>query len=125
MKKKILLAEDEHELSNLIKMLLEGHNYEVIVAYDGQEALDKVVEKPDLIILDLMMPKLSGQQVIEKIKANQQTKYIPVIILTAKGDSQTIFELMDAGSFDYLIKPFDHNELLAIISRALVISSQP
>ncbi len=123
MKKKILLAEDEHELSDLIKMHLEAHNYEVIVAYDGQEALEKVGEKPDLIIMDLMMPKLSGQQALKRIKDNPQIRYIPVIVLTAKSDSQTIFEMMDAGSFDYLIKPFDNKELLDTISRALRTSS--
>jgi len=119
MKKKILLAEDEKELSDLIKMYLESHNYEVSAAYDGREALEKTAEKPDLIILDLMMPKLNGEQVMQKLKANPQTQYIPVIVLTAKGDSQSIFELMDAGSFDYLIKPFENKELLDTISRAL------
>lgn len=123
MKKRILLVEDEKDLNDLIKEFLEHNNFEVISAYDGKEAMEKVQEGPDLIILDLMLPKLDGREVLKRLKYDPKTKYIPVVILTARGESKTIFEAMEAGSFDYLIKPFDNKELFDTISRALKLSS--
>lgn len=119
MKKTILLVEDELVLSDMIKVFLEYHNFSVSTAYDGKEALEKAKERPHLILLDLMLPKLYGIEVLRVIKADVETKNIPVIVLTAKADSKTIFDAMEAGSFDYLIKPFDNNQLLEAIKRAL------
>jgi len=116
---KILYVEDEKELAELAKIYLESNKFEVDIAYDGLEGLKKAKEKPDLIILDLMLPKMPGQEVLERLRFDSGTKNIPVIILTAKSDSQMIFEMMKLGSFDYLIKPYDHKELLVTIKRAL------
>ena len=116
--KRILLVEDEKSTSDLVKAFLERHNFEVVVAFDGEEALAKLKKTPDLIILDLMLPKLDGREVLQKIRVNPKTRDIPVICFTARTESQSIFEAMEEGSFDYLIKPVDNNELLDTIFRA-------
>jgi DNA-binding response OmpR family regulator len=116
---KILYVEDEKDLAELVKTYLESNKFEVDIAYDGLEGLKKAKENPDLIILDLMLPKMSGQEVLERLRYDPKTKNIPVIVLTARGESQTIFDMMKLGSFDYLIKPYDHKELLDTIKRAL------
>lgn len=116
---KILYIEDEKDLADLVKTYLENNRFEVDIAYDGLEGLKKAKENPNLIILDLMLPKMSGQEVLERLKFDSKTKNIPVIVLTARGESQTIFEMMRLGSFDYLIKPYEHKELLTTIKRAL------
>jgi DNA-binding response OmpR family regulator len=119
---KILYIEDEKDLAELVKAYLENNRFEVDVAYDGLDGLKKAGDMPDLIILDLMLPKMSGQEVLERLRFDQRTKNIPVIVLTARGESQTIFDMMKLGSFDYLIKPYEHKELLATIKRALNMS---
>ena len=119
MKKKILLVEDEKDLSDIIKAFLVKWNFEVSVAYDGKEALEKVKEKPNLVLLDLMLPKLDGREVLKRIKNDPELKHIPVVVLTARSESKVIFEVMESGSFDYLIKPFDNKELFDTITRAL------
>lgn len=116
---KILYVEDEKDLAELVRTYLENNKFEVDLAADGVEGLKKAKDNPDLIILDLMLPKMSGQEVLERLRFDPKTKNIPVIVLTARGESQTIFDMMKLGSFDYLIKPYDHKELLATIRRAL------
>jgi len=119
MAKRILLIEDDQDLSTLVRAFLEHNDFEVSVAYDGKEGLEKAKEKPHLIILDLMLPKIDGVEVLKRIKYDPETASIPVVILTARGESELIFETMEAGSYDYIIKPFDNKELLATINRAL------
>lgn len=108
--KKILVVEDDMDIHNLIKNVLEKERYEVISAYSGTEAI-LLSEKNsiDLILLDLMLPGLSGEEVIERIKN------IPIIVISAKISSEDKVNVLTIGANDYITKPFDTNELLARI----------
>lgn len=108
--KKILVVEDDMDTHNLIKNVLEKERYEVISAYSGTEAI-LLSEKNsiDLILLDLMLPGLSGEEVIERIKN------IPIIVISAKISSEDKVNVLTIGANDYITKPFDTNELLARI----------
>ena len=112
-KKKILLVDDEKDLVYAVKMQLEAQDYEVSVAYDGQEALDKARrEKPDLIILDVMLPKLDGYKVSRMLKFDEKYKKIPLIMFTARvqeADEKTGYAV---GADAYVTKPFDSKALL-------------
>lgn len=120
MGKKILLADDEPRLLLLVKSRLEASAYEVITAADGEEALAKVAsDKPDLVILDVMMPKLDGLQVCAQIKSNNNLAHIPVIILSAKNQKETILEAKKVGADSYMVKPFRPEELLAAVKNFL------
>ncbi|MDD2752679.1 MAG: response regulator transcription factor [Candidatus Omnitrophica bacterium] len=119
MGKRVLLIEDDQDLATLVKAFLAHSGFLVSLAYDGKEGLEKSQDKPDVIILDLMLPKIDGVEVLKRLKYDPKTVMIPVIILTARGESEMIFETMEAGSFDYIIKPFDNKELLDAVNRAL------
>ena len=111
-KKKILIAEDDEHIRRLIKVILQPENYDVIEAKDGREALEKVSdEMPDLIILDLMMPKIDGIEVCKQLKKNALTRRIPVIMLTAKREMSDKVIGVRVGADDYLTKPFEPREL--------------
>ena len=118
MAKKILVIDDEPELSKAIEVRLTKYGYTIVVADNGSEGLLKaIVEKPNLIILDIMMPGLNGLEVLRRLKDNLDTRDIPVVILTCKGDSQFIFKAQDLGVQDYIIKPFESVELLEIVNK--------
>ena len=112
--KKILVVDDEKDIVEIISMYLERDDYEVMGAYDGQEALGKIInDKPDLVVLDIMMPKLDGHSLNIKLKENIETKDIPVIVITGKGHlREIIMAREDVTVVDYLEKPFQMNELL-------------
>lgn len=111
-RKKILVAEDEVHIRRLVKVILEPENYELFEAKDGKEALERVSEEmPDLIILDLMMPKIDGIEVCRQLKKNALTRKIPVIMLTAKREMADKVVGIRAGADDYLTKPFEPREL--------------
>ena len=113
----IILIEDEHRLANSIKIGLEQEKYEVTLAYDGQEGLNKAESDGyDLIILDLMLPKLDGQSICRKLR--EEEIHTPILILTAKSQVSDKVVLLDSGADDYLTKPFAFEEFLARI-RAL------
>ena len=115
---KILVVEDDRELSRAIKRLLEFNKYEVDVAFDGLEALDKVYyNEYDALILDYMMPKMDGITTLKTLRANDNN--VPVLMLTAKASIDDKVEGLDAGADDYLTKPFQIKELLARV-RALL-----
>ena len=109
---KILIVEDDNDINNMIGDLLRLNQIESISAYSGTEALLLLDDNIDLVLLDLMLPGLSGQEVIREIKGK---KDLPVIILTAVSKMDTKLDLFALGADDYLIKPFDNNELLARI----------
>ena len=119
-KNKILLVEDEAAIVDMVKRRLEAHEYEVIVAVDGVEGLDKArKENPDLIILDLMLPKMDGCKVNALLKCDEKYKHIPIIIFTAcaiEKDEKLGFEY---GADAYITKPFDAQALLAKIKELL------
>jgi two-component system phosphate regulon response regulator PhoB len=117
-KKTILVIDDEQDVLDVIRKRLENNEYKVITVSNGAKGLEAAAEKkPDLILLDIMMPGVDGLEVLRKIKLNRQISAIPVIMLTAKGESKTIFEAEDLGAADYIIKPYDETELIDLIRK--------
>lgn len=115
-KQKILVVDDEIDNVILLDKRLKALGYEVICAYDGDEAIEKVEkENPDLILLDIMMPKKDGFEVLKILRENEKTKSIPVIMLTAKADVSDKVKGLETGAIDYVTKPFDFKELQARI----------
>lgn len=113
---KILIVDDEPNLVKLLKSILEGNGYDVIVACDGQDGLDKTYqEKPDLIILDVMLPKMDGYEVCKMLRSDAQSRDIPIIMLTGRTEAQDIRMGMDLGAVSYVQKPFNPDMLLGII----------
>jgi DNA-binding response OmpR family regulator len=120
MGKKILVIDDEPLVVEVLKIRLQMSNYEVITASNGIEGIERAVsEKPDLIILDILMPGLDGYQVCRRLKEDRKTKRIPIIMLTALGQSAGRKEGYASGAYDYIFKPFDDGELLNSVNRAL------
>ncbi len=119
-KKRILVVEDEPDISDSIQLRLDMAGFEVCQAKDGQEALRVAKsEKPDLILLDIMMPKMDGYEVCRVLRSSETTKRIPILILTALqmvGDVDKAFEV---GANDYLGKPFTNERLLAKVQKLL------
>ncbi|WP_137596751.1 response regulator YycF [Paucilactobacillus kaifaensis] len=115
--KKVLVVDDEKPISDIIKFNLSKEGYEVVVAYDGEEALEKVEdEKPDLIILDLMLPKVDGLEVAKRVRANRTT---PIIMVTAKDSELDKVLGLELGADDYVTKPFSNRELVARVKANL------
>jgi DNA-binding response OmpR family regulator len=115
----ILVADDEPHIGRIIKMKLEQGPFKVSIAYDGQEALDFVNgEEPfDLVLLDLMMPRLSGLDVLREIRSQDRFKSLPCIILTAGGDAKHERDALALGATHFLTKPFSPKKLYALIAR--------
>ena len=113
MPNKILIVDDEPFNLDLLQQELEEQNYTIERANDGAEALEKVSLLPDLILLDYMMPRMNGLEVLKRLREDAQYKSIPVILLTAKATQEDKVRGLDAGADDYVIKPFDAFELLA------------
>ena len=107
--RKVLLAEDEEDIQKVAKMSLQFQGkWEVIVASNGEECLGKVsAEKPDVILLDAMMPRMDGYETCRRLKADPATRDIPVIFLTAKAQESEIRRGLELGAVGYLVKPFD------------------
>lgn len=120
MKTKILVIDDEMHIVELLKFNLETHNYEVDYAYDGIDGYIKAKEnKPDLVLLDWMLPNINGIDILKKIRSDKSLKHIPVIMLTAKNMESDKVEGLEIGADDYITKPFSIKELLARISSVL------
>ncbi len=118
--KKILIIDDYPDNVFLIQDRLEKAGYEVITAYDGTTGMQKAFdEEPDLILLDVMMPDISGFDVCKRLTADERTKLIPIILLTALIEVDNVKEGLDAGAYDYIRKPFNKVELLSRIKSAL------
>ncbi|MEQ8223894.1 MAG: response regulator [Candidatus Eremiobacterota bacterium] len=117
---KVLVIDDEIFISRMIKITLEAKDYEVIVAKDGTEGLEKAFkEKPDVILLDIMMPVYDGFYILGKLKEKDETMAIPVIMLTSMARPQDITRAMELGSAGYVMKPFEYEDLIASIENAL------
>jgi two-component system alkaline phosphatase synthesis response regulator PhoP/two-component system response regulator VicR len=118
--KKIMAVDDERHIVRLIQVNLERSGYQVITAFDGPEALKKVeTERPDVIVLDVMMPKMDGFEVLKRLQANPETRNIPVIMLTAKAQDADVFRGWASGVSAYLTKPFNPLELITFVKRIL------
>lgn len=123
MAKKILIVDDEKDLVETLTFRLEAAGFEVIPAYDGLEGLSKArKEKPDLILLDVMMPKMDGYQVCRLLKFSNDMKNIPIVMLTARGQDQDKITGQEVGADVYITKPFDGAELVKKIKEVLAIS---
>lgn len=119
-KYKVLVVDDEPDVVELLERTLKTEGFQVICAYDGISALDLVsTEKPDLILLDLMMPMMSGYEVCEQIKSNPQTQSIPVICVTSAHTPDARAHSLQLGASDVVTKPFYPSELIARIKRQL------
>lgn len=120
MQKKILVVDDQPDNVFILQDRLQHEGFKVVTAYDGETSITKTEkENPDLILLDIMMPKMSGLEVCKKLSQNPSTKNIPIIIVTALTSSKDIEEGFNSGAFDYIKKPFNRAELLARINSAL------
>ncbi len=118
--KRILVVDDVESIVMSLKMFLERHRYEVITANDGQEGLEKArTEKPDLIILDLMLPKMNGYKVCGLLKKDTRYAKTPIILFTAKAQGEDVKLGQEVGADAYIIKPFEPETLLAKIKELL------
>jgi len=119
-KKKILIVDDERDLVETLTFRLEANDYQVIAAYDGQEGLDKArKEKPDLIILDLMLPKIDGYKVCRMLKFDENYKKIPILIFTARAQESDKKMGEEVGCDGYVTKPFEPKALLERIKELI------
>lgn len=115
---KILVCDDERHIVRLIQVNLERQGWEVVTAYDGKEGLEKVkADKPDLLVLDVMMPYMDGFEVLKAIRKEPETEKLPVIMLTAKAQDKDVFEGYHYGADMYLTKPFNPRELVTFVKR--------
>ena len=122
----VLVADDEAHIGRIIKLKMEQGPFRVTLAFDGQEAVD-VLEQSDRIdaaVLDVMMPRLSGLDVLERIRANESTKDVPCIILTAAGEEEYEREATRSGATAFLTKPFSPKKLYALIARLTGVATE-
>ena len=116
----ILVMEDEDALATLLSYNLEKEGYRVVVAADGEEGMLQIDERlPDMVLLDWMLPKLSGIEVCRRIRGRVETRNLPIIMLTARGEESDRIRGLDTGADDYLTKPFSMSELIARIRAVL------
>jgi two-component system phosphate regulon response regulator PhoB len=116
----VLVVEDEDALATLLQYNLEKEGYDVGVAADGEEALTQVDERlPDLVVLDWMLPKVSGIEVCRRLRAGSKTRNLPIVMLTASGEESDRVRGLDTGADDYLVKPFAMGELTARLRAVL------
>jgi adenylate cyclase len=121
---RILVVDDVPDNVDILQMRLESQGYEVVTAADGLEALDKIrTLLPDLVLLDVMMPKLDGIQTVKRLKADPALPFIPVILVTAKADASDVIGGLESGGDDYLTKPVDHAALSARVRAMLRIKT--
>ena len=123
MPEKILIIEDDDSLATLTRLQLESKSYLVQIAHNGAEGLRQAYAwQPDLVLLDIMMPGLNGFEVCERIKNDEATQHIPVIMLTAKKSSEDMSRAEQLGADQYITKPFRSAYLLDTIQKALAVT---
>lgn len=114
-KKKILVADDDSGIVDAMQILLEDEGYEVIVTMDGESITKMYEQKPDLLFLDIWMSGINGSTICQRLKSNEETKRVPVVMFSANRDTEQI--AMQCGADGFLAKPFDIKELLAIVDK--------
>ena len=125
MAKRILVIDDEKDIIEILQAILQHEGYDVITAYDGEEGLRKVAEqKPDLIVTDIMMPKIDGFAFTQKVKEDPDTCDIPVVMLTAKDQDVDKYKGLSLGVAAYIVKLFDLEELREVIKELLEKNNQ-
>jgi len=113
-RKKILVVDDSRTALFMVTMLLRGERYELVTACDGEQALEKAAaERPDLILMDVVMPRKTGFEACRELKRREDTRAIPVILVTTRGEGENVEAGFASGCNDYLTKPIDAQELLA------------
>ncbi len=118
---KILIAEDERDIRDLVSFTLNYKGYQVVAVTNGEEAVAAAQQQmPDLILMDVRMPRMTGYEACKKIKADPQTEKIPVVFLSAKGQDTEIRDGMEAGADEYLLKPFSPSELTEKVAELLI-----
>lgn len=121
----ILVAEDQEHIRSLITYKLKNSGYSVVAVADGVEALKKAQEiRPDLILLDVMMPLMTGFEVLARLKQHEQLKSIPVLLVTAQSQEDEVLRGLELGADDYITKPFSPNELAARVKTVLMRHSK-
>jgi len=119
-KKKILVVDDQIDLVKTLQFALEFEQYKVLVSYNGEDALNQArKETPDLILLDIMLPKLDGYKVCRLLKFDEQYKHIPILMMTAKSQEKDKLIGKETGADEYITKPFDMEELMGKIKAYL------
>ena len=119
-KKRILLVDDEPDFVETVEFFLSGSDYQVFVAKNGKKALEQVkMNKPDLVLLDVMMPEMDGLEACKRLKNDPTTNSIPIIMLTAKGRKEDVVDAIAAGANSYIVKPFNLSDLLERIEKTL------
>jgi len=109
---RVVIADDDPDIRRLVEMTVTNAGCDVTVASDGEEALERVREsKPDLVILDVLMPRMDGWEVARAIKSDPATREVPVMFLTSRGQEHDVLEGFDSGAVDYMVKPFSPREL--------------
>lgn len=118
-KLRVLMVEDEEDTASLLKFLLERASYQVVHAKDGRQAQELIttIPPPDIVLLDVMLPFLSGLQVLTLIRKREGWKKVPVVMLTADGSEHDIKRALESGANDYMIKPFNPRELTSRLKR--------
>jgi two-component system, OmpR family, alkaline phosphatase synthesis response regulator PhoP len=120
MAKKVLIVDDEPGVVKMIRYLLEKNSFAVVTATEGEEGTKLAeLEKPDLILMDIMMPVIDGNEATRRLKENEATKSIPVIMLSALGQEGDVAKSLELGAIDYIVKPFHPQELLERIKKLL------
>jgi DNA-binding response OmpR family regulator len=116
----ILIAEDERDIRDLVAFSLRHQGHDVIVTMDGESALERTfAERPDLVLLDVRMPRIDGYEVCRRIKSDPALKAIPVAFISAKGQDREVAQGMDAGAQAYILKPFSLEELRITVDKLL------
>ena len=122
--KKVLVVDDDDRVREMIEFRLTLFGYEVVQATNGQEGLVAVRrEQPDLVLLDVMMPELDGFQVCRRLKQDEATKGIPVVMLTAKAEAKDVTRAFESGADDYVVKPYDPAVLQAKVKKNLGLTA--
>jgi len=125
MSQTILVAEDQQPIRSLIEFKLRNSGYTVVCVEDGQAALQKARDvRPDLILLDVMMPLMTGFEVLGALKQDEATKTIPILIVTAQSQEDEVLKGLELGADDYITKPFSPNELAARVKTVLLRRSR-
>ncbi len=123
---RILIAEDELDIRELIKITLTFSGFEVVAAEDGLRAVELAADGPyDLIMMDVQMPHMDGYQACREIKKMRELRHVPVVFLSAKGQSSEVNEGLGAGAIDYMLKPFAPDELITRINQILENGRKP
>ncbi|MFO7929090.1 MAG: response regulator [Candidatus Humimicrobiaceae bacterium] len=118
--KKILIIEDDKNIVLSLKMYLEKLKYEVVVASDGLQGIEQAQEKvPDLIMLDIILPKMDGYMVCEALKKETNTKNIPIVFISAKTGEKDIDKAFEVGGDDFIVKPFNHEKIKKVLENFL------